>query len=57
MAAKNDPAGLNRMSREKNNYLQGRSGSKVPVKGGVVGSVKHNSTKGGGINRSPRGAM
>jgi hypothetical protein len=38
--------------KERNNHLQGRSGSKVPIKAGPVKSVGHNPTKGGGINRA-----
>lgn len=42
--------------KETNNYSGGRSGSKVPVKSGPVeGGIKHNPTKGGGINRSTKG--
>lgn len=56
MAAKNDPAGLGRVSAmEKNNYQQGRSGSKVPIKPAVVRGVRNNGTNSGGINRATRG--
>lgn len=42
-------------SKEKNNHLQGRSGSETPKKPGVVGSVHSNPTKSGGINRATKG--
>lgn len=42
--------------KETNNYKGGRSGSKCPVKSGPVeGGIKHNPTKGGGINRATKG--
>ncbi len=51
--------GLDRIGRmEKNNYKQGRSGSKVPLLKGPVPSGRDlgkNSTQGGGINRATRG--
>ncbi len=51
-----DPAGLARVSRkETNNQSQGRSGAETKKIGGVVGSVKHNPTQGGGINRATKG--
>jgi hypothetical protein len=49
-------AGLQRVSRlEKTNQPQGRSGGETHKKGDVVGTVRHNPTQGGGINRSTRG--
>ena len=55
MAARMDGAGLERVRKEKNNYMGGREGSKVPIKGAVVKSVRHNPTEGGGINRRTTG--
>lgn len=56
MAAKNDAAGLQRVSSmEKNNQPGGRSGSGTKELPGPVRSVKKNSTNGGGINRSTHG--
>ena len=42
---------------ETNNYKQGRSGSKVEMKGGPAkgNSGTPNPTKGGGINRATQG--
>lgn len=58
MGRGSDDAGLSRVSsKEKNNHPQGRTGSKVEMKPGPVRSVAHNPTKGGGINRAPKGAM
>lgn len=38
---------------ERNNQSAGRTGSKVPIKDSIVGSPKHNPTKGGkAINRA-----
>jgi hypothetical protein len=52
---KDQAAGLERVSRkETNNQSQGRSGSETKKMPGVVGSVKHNSTMGGGINRATK---
>lgn len=56
MARGSDPQGLDRVSRmEKNNQPQGRSGGETKKVGGVVGTLKHNPTQGGGINRATRG--
>ncbi len=56
MARGSDPEGLRRVaSKEKNNQPQGRSGGDTRKMGGVVGSVRHNPTKSGGINRPTRG--
>lgn len=41
--------------KESNTQPQGRSGSKVPITSGPTKSVKHNPTKGGGINRATKG--
>ena len=44
--------------RETNNYMQGRTGSKVPILRGPVPTGRdlgRNATRGGGINRSTRG--
>ena len=49
-------AGLKRVSsKETNNFKQGRSGSKAKSLGSVVGGMKHNPQKGGGINRPLKG--
>ena len=49
-------AGLNRVSRkETNNQSQGRSGGETKRLGDVVGTVRHNPTSGGGINRATKG--
>lgn len=41
---------------EKNNYPQGRSGSKVKIiNGPAVGSTSGNPTKGGGVMQKTRG--
>lgn len=43
-------------SSEKNNYKQGRSGSKCKINmGPAAGAKRGNPTSGGGINRSTRG--
>lgn len=41
--------------KEHNTQPQGRSGGKVPITSGPTKSVKHNPTKGGGINRATKG--
>jgi len=38
--------------KEKNNYSQGKSGCKVPIKAGTVSIPAKNPTKSGGINRA-----
>ena len=50
-------AGISRArSKEKNNYNQGKSGAKVPIKKGpAVGNASGNATKGGGITQATRG--
>ena len=50
-------AGISRArSKEKNNYNQGKSGSKVKtLKGPAVGSTSGNQIKGGGITEPTRG--
>lgn len=51
-----DTPGLGRVSsKEKNNQQQGRSGSETKKVGDVVGTVRHNPTSGGGINRPTKG--
>lgn len=51
-----DPAGLSRVKRmEQNNQPQGRSGGGTRKMDGVVGTVRHNPTQKGGINRPTRG--
>ncbi len=56
MARGSDPQGLQRVSsKETNNQSQGRSGAQTKVMPGVVGSVRHNPTQSGGINRATRG--
>ena len=43
-------------SKEKNNYNQGKSGSKVITKSGpAVGNTSGNQIKGGGITEATRG--
>lgn len=41
--------------KEKDSFPQGRSGGKVMVRDGVVGSVGSNPRSGGGINRATKG--
>ena len=50
-------AGISRArSKEKNNYNQGKSGSKVITKKGpAVGNTSGNTIKGGGITEATRG--
>ena len=56
MARGSDPQGLDRVSRkETNNQSQGRSGAETKKMGDVVGTVRHNPTQGGGINRATKG--
>lgn len=43
------------LSREKNNYYQGKTDSKFKIKPGVVGSVRHNAQERGGVNRAAKG--
>ncbi len=40
---------------EKNNHLQGRSGSGTLIHKGPVGATPGNKTSGGGINRATKG--
>ena len=48
--------GLERVSRkETNNQPQGRSGAETKKLGDVVGTIRHNPTSGGGINRPTKG--
>ena len=50
-------AGISRArSKEKNNYNQGKSGAKVPIKKGpAVGNTSGNTIKGGGVTQATRG--
>jgi hypothetical protein len=49
-------AGLARVaSKETSNQSQGRSGAETKKLGDVVGTVRHNPTHGGGINRATKG--
>ncbi len=41
--------------KEANNHPQGRSGSKVPIRSGIIGRPHQNPTTGGGINRATKG--
>lgn len=52
-------SGLGRArSKEKNNYSQGKSGSKVKtISGPAVGHTKGNSMKGGAITKPTRGKL
>lgn len=52
-------SGLGRArSKEKSNYSQGKSGSKVPMKSGpAVGHASGNTIKGGGITKPTRGKL
>lgn len=44
--------------KEKNNYNQGKTGAKVPMKSGpAVGRASGNSMKGGGITEAARGKL
>lgn len=42
-------------SKEHSNQSQGRSGGETKKLGSVVGSVRHNPTNNGGINRATKG--
>ena len=50
-----DDSGLKRVSsKEQTNQGGGKSGGGTPTKGSVVGAVRTNATKGGGINRATK---
>lgn len=53
----NTAAGVKSVGKEKNNFKQGRSGSKVKTISGSIKGASGNATKSGGIFRPTKGKV